>query len=102
MTTSTITQQRVALVTGANTGIGKAIVEGLLQRDNSLIVLLGARSADKGNQAVNDIKQNLKNASDRLQYIHIDLHDYNTIDKAAEQVKQQYKQLNILVNNAGM
>lgn len=96
-----MTSHRVALVTGANQGIGKSIVEQLLQHDTSLIVLLGSRNRDNGNNAVDEIKQKYNITNHRLQPIHIDLNSVDSIVSACDTVRSQYSRLDLLINNAG-
>jgi len=85
----------VALVTGANQGIGYEIANALL-KEPSLLVLVGARDPEKGQEAVR--KLNSQNA----QFIKIDLTNEQTIIDAANHVSKTYGGLDILVNNAGI
>jgi len=88
--------QKIALVTGANKGIGLAIVENLCTNNPKLHVLLGARDLKLGNEALKKLK------FDNVSVVQIDLNDEKSIKAAAEGVKKQYGGLDILVNNAGM
>jgi len=89
--------QKIALVTGANKGIGFAIVENLCINNPKLHVLLGARDLKLGNEALKKLKSN-----DNVSVIHLDINDEKSIKSAAESVKKQYGGLDILINNAGM
>jgi NAD(P)-dependent dehydrogenase (short-subunit alcohol dehydrogenase family) len=79
----------IALVTGANKGIGKEIAHQLA--DRGLTVYVGSRDAGRGQQAVAEI-----GGDTRL--LVLDVTDGESIAAAAEQVPS----LDILVNNAGM
>ena len=79
----------IALVTGANKGIGKEIARQLA--DGGLTVYVGSRDAGRGQQAVDEI-----GGGTRL--LVLDVTDGKSIAAAAEQVPS----LDILVNNAGM
>jgi len=79
----------IALVTGANKGIGKEIARQLA--DRGLTVYVGSRDAGRGQQAVAEI-----GGDTRL--LVLDVTDGESIAAAAEQVPS----LDILVNNAGM
>jgi NAD(P)-dependent dehydrogenase (short-subunit alcohol dehydrogenase family) len=79
----------IALVTGANKGIGKEIARQLA--DRGLTVYVGSRDAGRGQQAVAEI-----GGDTRL--LVLDVTDGQSIAAAAEQVPS----LDILVNNAGM
>lgn len=94
----TTTTTEVALVTGANKGIGFEICRQLLQQ-RKLVLLLGARNAELGQQAVDALKKEFAEA--KVELVSIDLDQPTTIQKAAEVVQERYGGLDILVNNAG-
>jgi len=80
-----------ALVTGGNKGIGFEIARELGK--NGYEILLGARDDSRGKLAV----ENLKKDGIAASFVKIDLNDFGTFRKAAENVGL----LDILVNNAG-
>lgn len=87
---------RIALVTGANKGIGYEIARQLAQA--GVCVLMGARDADRGKAAANDlVSQGLK-----ASFIQIDVCDVVSIAAAAAKILAGYGRLDILVNNAGI
>jgi len=94
---------RVCLVTGANKGIGLAIVENLCKNPQAknLHILLGSRSKENGEKAMEKLHSESK-CGDRVSPIVIDIDDENSIQKAAEEIKSNYGGLDILINNAGM
>lgn len=81
---------KVALVTGANRGIGRSIVETFLERGVRK-VYLGVRNLD----SVADLEQQY---ADRVTAIHIDLSQPSTIVSAAANAQD----VDIVVNNAGI
>ena len=89
------------LVTGGNSGIGKALCQQLVER--GCYVFLGARSEAKGQDAVADIAK-ATGKSDQISAVLIDVTDEATIKTAAEtiQKKLEPKKLYGLVNNAGI
>ncbi|KAL5011651.1 hypothetical protein ScPMuIL_010202 [Solemya velum] len=88
---------RVALVTGANKGIGFEIVRGLLQKFDG-DVILAARNVKLGKEAVSLLeKDGLK-----PKFLQLDLVDKSTIEAAKRHVEQTYGGLDILVNDAGI
>lgn len=91
-----MTITKVALVTGANKGIGLEIARQLAQAGTR--VLLGARYTARGQQAAAGL------ASDGLdvEALVIDLNDETTIAAAVEIITNRYGRLDILVNNAGI
>lgn len=88
--------RKIALVTGANKGIGFEIVRQLAQRD--VVVLLGARDAVKGEAAAAELRAGFPN----VRFAHIDVTDDASIAAAVASVEKEFGRLDILVNNAGV
>ncbi|XP_048391800.1 retinol dehydrogenase 11 [Stegostoma tigrinum] len=88
---------KTAIVTGANTGIGKYIAQDLAQRNAR--VILACRSAERGERAQREIRQRTGNSNVHLCIL--DTSSLESVRKFAEQIRTEEKQLDILVNNAG-
>ncbi|MEO1655420.1 MAG: SDR family oxidoreductase, partial [Bacteroidota bacterium] len=88
-------QKKLALVTGANRGIGYAVVQTLLERGVSTI--LTSRKAPDGQKAV----QELQGLGD-LHYHPLDVDDPASVESIQQFVSHQFGKLDILVNNAGI
>ncbi|SEQ79172.1 NAD(P)-dependent dehydrogenase, short-chain alcohol dehydrogenase family [Lachnospiraceae bacterium NE2001] len=87
---------KVAIVTGANSGMGLATVEALSDAGATVIML--CRSEERGQEAL----EKLQAKKDRkLDLILADLGDYESIRAFARAVKEKYDRIDILVNNAG-
>jgi NAD(P)-dependent dehydrogenase (short-subunit alcohol dehydrogenase family) len=91
------TAKRIALVTGANKGIGLEIARNLARA--GCIVLLGARNVERGNHAVRQLQQ--AGLSD-VHFLEIDVTNQHTITAAAQHLESHYGHLDILLNNAGV
>jgi NAD(P)-dependent dehydrogenase (short-subunit alcohol dehydrogenase family) len=87
---------KVALVTGANKGIGYAIARGLASR--GVTVLLGARDESRRAAAVS----RLADEDLDVHGVALDVTDQSTVDRAAAYVGERFGRLDILVNNAGI
>jgi NAD(P)-dependent dehydrogenase (short-subunit alcohol dehydrogenase family) len=87
---------KIALITGANKGIGFEVARQL--GAEGISVLVGARNPQLGEAAV----LKLRAAGADAQFIELDVTKPETITKAAEQIRAQYDRLDILVNNAGV
>jgi len=85
-----------ALVTGANSGLGKAIAAALAA---DMRVGLVVRDRARGEQALEDIRAATGN--DDLHLFVADLADQSAIRALAQAVGERFEQLHLLVNNAG-
>jgi NAD(P)-dependent dehydrogenase (short-subunit alcohol dehydrogenase family) len=94
-------QQRIALVTGANKGIGFEVVRQLAR--NGFHVFLGARKSDAGLAAVQKLnKEGEKEDYGEITFIKIDVSEPDSIRRAAEEFSGKSDRLDALVNNAGV
>ena len=89
-------QKKIALVTGANRGIGFKTARQLGRE--GIKVLLGSRSEEKGREA----EEKLKNEGLDVELIRLDVDDPKTHQSAAKFIEATYGRLDILVNNAGI
>src|ERR1700679_3531026 len=87
---------RIALVTGANKGIGLEIARQLAQA--GICVLIGARDAERGKAAIKDLSSQGLDAA----FVQVDLLDEASIAAAAAWISHQHGRLDILINNAGI
>lgn len=83
----------MALVTGANQGVGRQVAKELVA--NGLTVLVGSRSLERGEAAAREIGA----GAIALQ---LDVTDKTSIDAAATRIRQEFGRLDLLVNNAGI
>lgn len=88
--------RRIALVTGANRGIGLQVAGDLAQR--GLTVILGARDIAKGEQAV----QQLAVPAGRVRVCALDVADDGSVRQAAEHILREMGHVDVLINNAGV
>ncbi|HEX2133278.1 MAG TPA: SDR family oxidoreductase [Actinophytocola sp.] len=91
-----MSERKVALVTGANKGIGRAVAEGLAAL--GMTVLVGARDAKRGEEAV----AVLRAAGGDAHAVPLDVTDPATVGAAATLVGERFGYLDVLVNNAGI
>jgi NAD(P)-dependent dehydrogenase (short-subunit alcohol dehydrogenase family) len=87
----------VALVTGANRGIGREVARQLAERGYE--VLLGARDAEKAQAAAGELGQSTEGT---VRPLTLDVADPQSIAAAAESVRAEPGRLDVLVNNAGI
>ena len=90
--------RKTVLITGANTGLGfQTALE--LAKKNAFVILAG-RSAEKINQAIENIKKELPTA--KLEAGIVDLSDLKSVKSFAENVIKNHSRLDVLINNAGV
>ncbi len=89
---------KVAIVTGANSGIGLEVTKGLLQ--NGFQVVMACRNIEKAKTARDQILIDLP--SSKPEVMTIDLSDFESIKAFAKEFKSKFQRLDILVNNAGV
>ncbi len=87
---------KIALVTGANKGIGYEIAKQLAQQN--IKVLLGVRDEISGKTA----ESHLMAESLDVRYIKLDISDSEDIKAAKKFIEQEFGKLDILVNNAAV
>ncbi|HEY7295894.1 MAG TPA: SDR family oxidoreductase [Dehalococcoidia bacterium] len=94
MDTPTRPRGRVALVTGANRGLGLAITRGLAE--HGLTVLLGGRDLEKARTAAAPLQA----AGSDVSPIQLDVTDQRSVDSAIAWIAAEIGRLDVLVNNA--
>jgi NAD(P)-dependent dehydrogenase (short-subunit alcohol dehydrogenase family) len=85
--------KRIALVTGANQGVGRQVAKELVA--NGLTVLLGSRNFERGEAAATEI------GSGAIP-LQLDVADRVSIATAAERIRKEFGRLDLLVNNAAI
>ncbi|XP_045456662.1 carbonyl reductase [NADPH] 3-like [Melitaea cinxia] len=88
---------KVAVVTGANKGIGFAIVRGLCKRFDG-VVYLTSRNEKRGKDAV----AALENEGLRPKYHQLDITSTQSLQVFHDYIKEKYGYIDVLVNNAGI
>jgi len=88
-----MSNERIALVTGANQGVGLQVAKELAA--NGVMVLVGSRNFTSGETAAKEIGS----GAIALQ---LDVMDATSIAAAAERVRKEFGRLDLLVNNAAI
>lgn len=90
------TSKRLALVTGANRGIGREVCRQLAA--HGFTVLLGSRELSKGEMAV----EQLGEAPGAIEAVSLDVTDPQSVERLRDNVAARFGALDVLVNNAAI
>ncbi|MGD0956010.1 MAG: SDR family oxidoreductase [Candidatus Acidiferrales bacterium] len=88
---------KTCIVTGANSGIGKETALALA-RMGARVVLV-CRNPEKGRAALEEIRR--ESGSSELDLLIADMSSQASVRALAEQIRQKYSRLDVLINNAG-
>lgn len=89
-------KNKMALITGAGSGIGKETA--LLFAKEGAQVIVVDNNEEAGSVTVQEIKENKGEAS----FIKVDITDEGNVNEMADKIERDYKSLDILFNNAGI
>lgn len=93
-------KNKVYVVTGANTGVGKELSKMLYSKNAR--VYMAARSQEKALSAMADIRASSAQSTGDLIFLPLDLADLTTIAASARQFLSNEPKLHVLFNNAGV
>jgi len=91
-------QERTFFVTGANSGIGRALVEALAARGGR--VVLATRSEERTRPVLSALQSRYPAA--RAQWVSLDVSDFGSVRRAAQAFLASGQPIDVLVNNAGI
>jgi NAD(P)-dependent dehydrogenase (short-subunit alcohol dehydrogenase family) len=88
--------QKVIIITGANSGIGKAAAIQLARMN--MTVVIACRSFERGNIALAEIKN--ASQSEKVEFMQVDMSSQESIHRFAETYKIRHQHLDVLIHNA--
>ena len=91
-------QGKIALITGANSGIGFEAAKALAEKGAH--VIMACRNPQKANEAMDTLRREVPNAD--ITFLQMDLASQSSIKAAVETFKEDHTQLDLLINNAGV
>ncbi len=97
-TSNTSIQGKVCIITGANSGIGRATTIGLANMGATVVMV--CRDQARGEEAQKEIKE--QSGNDNVDLLLADLSSQASVRQLAENIQQRYQQIHVLINNAGI
>ncbi|PHH92959.1 hypothetical protein CDD83_3117 [Cordyceps sp. RAO-2017] len=91
---------KVFIVTGASSGVGKETARVLYSKN--ALVYVAVRSQARADRAISDIKASQPASKGRLEFLHLDLADLESVRAAARRFLEQEAKLHVLFNNAAV
>ncbi len=91
-------KEKTCVVTGGNSGIGKAVAMALAKMDHKVVII--SRNAGRGEKAMAEIRK--KSGSDKISLIIGDLGTIAGTKALAATLNEKYPEMSVLVNNAGV
>jgi NAD(P)-dependent dehydrogenase (short-subunit alcohol dehydrogenase family) len=95
---TTTMKDKVVMITGANSGIGKAASLALAKMGATVVMV--ARNKERGEAARSEIIRKSQNSS--VDLLLADLSSLESVRKLATDFKKKYAKLDVLINNAGL
>jgi NAD(P)-dependent dehydrogenase (short-subunit alcohol dehydrogenase family) len=89
---------KIVMITGANSGIGKETARVLADRGATIIMI--CRNKERGETALRELKE--KTGSDKIELYLADLTEPDTIHDVVDKFKENHSRLDVLINNAGL
>ena len=90
--------EKVFIITGANSGIGYETSKFLLERGATVIMC--CRDLNKGEKSKQELLK--YNFSGKIELVELDLSDLKNVKKFAEHINNKFDYLDVLINNAGI
>src|SRR5918993_383875 len=91
-------REKICLITGATSGIGRATAMGLANMGAGVVMV--GRDRGRGEAAMADIKE--KSANTSVDLMLADVSSQEEIRRLADEFKEAYPRLDVLINNAGV
>ncbi|KAG5671785.1 hypothetical protein PVAND_001961 [Polypedilum vanderplanki] len=91
-------KDKIVIITGSNTGIGKATALQLAKRGGK--IYFACRSKERGIKALNEIKE--QSGNENLHFLKLDLNSLESVREFAKKFHELENRLDILINNAAV
>ena len=91
-------ENKICIITGANSGIGKATATNLAKLGYHIVMV--CRNKERGNEARKDIIE--ASANDKVDLLIADFSSLESVKSVSEEIISKYNKIDVLINNAGV
>ncbi len=98
MNSSKDLSNKIIVITGATSGVGKETARELAKMNATLVII--ARNMELAKQVKEEFVNETNN--NKIDFIHGDLASLQSVKSAAEEIKKKYSKIDVLINNAGL
>lgn len=96
-----LVKNKVAIVTGSNTGIGMETSQALVERGYE--VVMACRSQEKAMKAIEKIHEEVPDGPGRAVFLAtLDLSSFQSVQEFSAKIVEKYDKIDLLINNAGL
>ena len=93
-----MSDKTIVLITGGNTGLGYEAVKAFYSSSNAYEILLGTRKIENGEQAVEKLKQEIKQSSSSVSIVQADVTSDESLDTLVKGIEEKYGKLDALIS----
>ncbi len=95
-----MSENKICLITGATSGIGKETAKDLLEKGYYLVII--SRTIKRGQKLKNELLKGYSLPDEAITIIECDLSSLDDVRSAIDEIKKKYNKLSLLINNAGV
>jgi len=92
--------KQILLITGGNTGLGYEAVKALYASATPYEILMGSRKVSNGEQAIEKLKQEVKESSSNVSVVQADVTSDESLEKLVGGIESKYGKLDVLISMA--
>lgn len=96
-----MSNKKVVLITGANSGLGLEVVKSLAKSNTPYEIIIGSRTLSNGEKAIEEVKPEVSGTASTFSTLSVDLESDASLEAAVKEISSKHGRLDALVNNGG-